>query len=151
MIEIVLEKLSSLVGPILDLTKDRRELKDNALRTISHALNETYLYYRKLELGKVRDHDIEAQLSKYWSAAAIPIRHIDPQLAQLCEQKSDYWVNPDRWDQKKVRKIGIGLEQVRKRYRTLLSPRFKSVVSKNKTRKAHITSPSSGRAKSARR
>jgi len=135
----------------MDLTKDRRELKDNALRAISHALTETYLYYRRMELGKGRDNDIEAQLSKYWSAAAIPIRHIDPNLAQLCEHKSDYWVNPDRWDQKKVKKIGIGLEQVRKRYRALLNPRPRFLVSKAPTKKTHITPPSSKSAKATRR
>lgn len=123
MIEWVVERLVSLLGPISALGKEKRELGDNALRAISHALNETYLYYRDIEQGKKRNRDVEAQLSRYWSAAAIPIRHIDKELAQICEYKSEYWVNPDTWDDHKVKKLGIGLEEVRNKYRALLAPR----------------------------
>lgn len=122
MIEYVIDKLSALIEPAAAFSKERRELRDNALRAISHALNETYLYYRGMELGKPRDHDTEAQLAKYWSAAAIPLRHIDGELAMLCDQKSEYWINPDNWDQNKIKEIGIGLDSVRARYRKLLYP-----------------------------
>lgn len=73
MIEFVVERLLNLVGTIAVMGRDRRELRDNALRAISHALNETYLYYRDIDAGKERNIDTEAQLSRYWSAAAIPL------------------------------------------------------------------------------
>lgn len=41
MLSFVIEKLISLMGPIATLSKDKRELKDNALRAISIALQET--------------------------------------------------------------------------------------------------------------
>ena len=122
MIQWVVEKLIALIGPISALRKENRELADNALRAISHALNETYLYYRDIERGKERNPEVEAQLSRYWSAAAIPIRHIDRGLAQTCERKSEYWLNPDTWDEAKVTETGIGLDDVRKKYRALLGP-----------------------------
>ena len=123
MIERVVEQLISLLGPIAKLSKEKRELRDNALRSISNALNETYLYYRDIKRGKGRDPEVEAQLSRYWSAAAIPIRHIDNELANICEYKSEYWINPDNWNDGKIESLGIGLESVRKRYRSLLNPR----------------------------
>ena len=121
MIEWVVERLLSLLGPIATLKREQRELADNALRSISHALNETYLYYRSVELKQGRNIDAEAQLSRYWAAAAIPLRHIDRQLAEICEYKAEYWVNPDTWDGDKVKQLGIGLDDVRKQYRARLA------------------------------
>ncbi len=77
MITEVIDGLVKLLGPVATLSKDRRELKDSALRAISTALDETYLYYRDLGNGSPRNMEREAQLSKYWSAAAIPMRHFN--------------------------------------------------------------------------
>lgn len=122
MIEFVVKRLTNLIGHMTEIGRDKRELRDNALRSISHALNETYLYYRDIDSGKERNMDTEAQLSRYWAAAAIPLRHIDNELAEVCEYKSDYWINPETWDQSKIMEFGIALEDVRERYRTLLRP-----------------------------
>ena len=123
MIEWVVERVSALIPAIEKLSVAKREMKDNALRAISHALNETYLYYSSLENGKRRNREIEAQLSRYWAAAAIPLRHLDQELASVCEHKSEYWVNPDSWGQARVDQLGIGLKKVRNQYRTLLAPK----------------------------
>jgi len=120
MITFIIERLMGLVGPLMNLSHERRELRDNALRAICTALDETCLYYRSLENGKPRNLETEAQLSKYWSAAAIPIRHIDADLALTCDQKSEYWLNPETWDDARVRNTGIELDKVRQRYRGLL-------------------------------
>lgn len=64
MMEWVVERLIGLLGPIGTLSKDRRDLKDNALRSISNALLETQLYYRDLGRGHVRNIETETQLSR---------------------------------------------------------------------------------------
>ncbi|KAA0013288.1 hypothetical protein F0A17_08645 [Billgrantia pellis] len=115
--------LFGVVPNLLALPKERRELRDNALREILVALDETYLYYRDIERGKGRSDDREALLVRYWSAAAIPMRHIDRDLAQRCDQKAEYCLNPDTYDADAVKELGIGLESVRNAYRTLLNPR----------------------------
>lgn len=51
MLPYVLDKLTSLLEPLSDRAKDKREIRDTALRAVSHALNETYLLrkqYREL-------------------------------------------------------------------------------------------------------
>ena len=126
MIGFVVQRLINLIGPITEMSRDKRELRDNALRSISHALNETYLYYRGINSGKDRDMDTEAQLSRYWAATAIPLRHIDSELAEICEYKSNYWINPETWDNSKIDELGIGLEDVRERYLKLLRPKRSS-------------------------
>ncbi len=65
MLEYVIEKLISLLGPIVTLSKDKRELKDNALRSVSTALREKQLYYSDLGKGKYRIMETKAQLAKY--------------------------------------------------------------------------------------
>src|SRR5690349_6671919 len=98
MINEILDGLAKILGPIATLSKDRRELKDSALRAISNALDETYLYYRDLGKGSQRNLEREALLAKYWSAAAIPMRHFDEQLSNICDLKSEYWVNPNNYN-----------------------------------------------------
>jgi len=119
-IEWVVGKLIDLLPVIGNVSKDKREVADNALRSISHALTETSLYVnRYVDEGK-RDEEVEAQLARYWSAAAIPVRHLDPELSDICEYKSEYWLNPKSWDKDKTSGLAIDLESVRKRYREKL-------------------------------
>lgn len=124
----IVKSLFGLVPTLLSLPKERRELRDTALRAILVALEETYLYYRDQDRGKSRDLDKEAQLVRYWSAAAIPMRHVDANLAQRCDMKAEYWLNPESYDREQISELGIGLESVRNAYRTLLQP--KSLVSR---------------------
>jgi hypothetical protein len=102
------------------------------LRAISTALLETKLYYRDREAGKRRNMDVEAQLSKYWAAAAIPLRHIDEELAMTCEHKADFWTNPGDWSNEDIQRVGIKLEDVTRAYRNIAMPRF-SVARKTRT------------------
>ena len=124
MLQEVLDGLSKILGPIATLSKDRRELKDSALRAISTALDETYLYYRDLDVGKKRNHDREAQLVRFWSAAAIPMRHFDNNLAIICDNKAEYWTDPAQYDKVRIKQLGIALDDVRQAYRKMLRPDF---------------------------
>jgi len=120
-IEWVVERLISLLPAIGDISKDKRELADNALRSIAYALTETSLYVNRYVKSGKRDEEIEAQLSRYWSAAAIPLRHIDQELSEICEYKSEYWIDPTNWNPEKTNGISIDLETVRDKYRAKLN------------------------------
>lgn len=107
----------------MTLTKDRRILRDTALESISIALRETQIYYRDLGRGDSRNMDREAQLVKLWSVAAIPLRHIDQDLALICDQKAEYWLTPEQWTEQEIISCGIRLEDVTRAYRQLAMPR----------------------------
>lgn len=127
MLELIVSQFTALIEPMQNFSKDKRDLKDNALRAISHALNETYLYYRDIESGRPINLDSQKQLSIYWSAAAIPLRHINEDLALICEFKSEYWVNPENWSDEEIHEHGIALNDLRKKYRALVAPtRFRA-------------------------
>ena len=112
------------MGPISTLSKEKRELKDNAFRAISIALQETKIYYKSQERGAERNLETEAQLVRYWGAAAIPLRHIDEELSMVCENKAEFWLNPEAWSNEDIKSFGIKLEDVTKAYRQLTMPRF---------------------------
>ena len=131
MIKEILEGQTTILVPIATLSKDKRELKDSALRAISNALDETYLYYRDLNNGSSRNNDREALLVKYWSAAAIPMRHFDKNLSLMCDRKSEYWTNPNNYTQEEIKELGIKLKDVRQAYRQLLRPFSFSKRNKN--------------------
>lgn len=132
MFSVILDGLVKILGPIATIGKDQREQKDTALRAISTALMETKLYYGKFggPLGRQRDLDRESMLAKYWAAAAIPIRHFDPELAAICQNKADYWVNPLEYSDDDIAKLGIRLEALSDAYQKMLKPRFGSLRSK---------------------
>ena len=119
-----MDGLTNILGQIATAKRDKRDLKDNALRAISIALSETSIYYRDLSIGKLRDLEKEAQLSRFWSAAAIPLRHFNEELAGMCENKAEYWLNPSEWTSDQIKEFGIRLEDLRKAYRQMALPAF---------------------------
>lgn len=62
----------------------------------------------------------EEQLARSWAGAAVPARHIDTELAEMCQHKSDLWINPDGWSREEIEKYGISIETVKERYLALL-------------------------------
>ena len=126
MLEFLVDRLIALMGPISTLSKEKRELKDNAFRAISIALQETKLYYKSLERGGDKNMETEAQLVRYWGAASIPLRHIDEELAMVCEHKAEFWISPESWSDEDIKTFGIKLDDVTKAYRQLAMPSFSS-------------------------
>ncbi|MGB3463136.1 MAG: hypothetical protein WBA33_14335 [Rhodanobacter lindaniclasticus] len=123
MLKWLIDKLIESSGTILQVRKDHRELADKALNAVSRAINETYIYYRDVEAGDEIDKKRRDHLVHLWSQAAIPLRHIDLELAEICQYKSRYWLEPSNWRNEDVENFGIALEIVRDRYHALLQPR----------------------------
>ena len=119
----LIEKLLSLIPLIAHLSKVRREIADNALNAFNAALNETSLYLAYIRQGGNPDRKREEQLARLWAAAAVPARHPDIELADMCLYKSDNRTNSDRWDNRKIIQYGIGIESVKKKYTELLHTR----------------------------
>ena len=120
----LIELLTTNLGLIATSGKEDEQKKDLALKAVSYALDETYLYYRDMKNGHLKDRDREAQLVKLWSAAAIPLRHFDLDLANICDRKSEYWIVPESYSDEDVSKLGIRLGDVRGAYRKLMKPNY---------------------------
>jgi len=122
----IIQSLTNILGPIATANKENESKKDNALRALSYALDETCLYYRDIKNGHLKDRDRETQLVRYWSAAAIPLRHFDSGLAEICDRKSEYWLDPENYDDNQIEQMGIQLNDVRNAYRQLLKPAYRT-------------------------
>lgn len=121
LIEWVIEKLISIIPAIGNLSKDKRDVADTALRSISHALTETCLYVNRYSKSGESEEETEAQLARYWAEAAIPLRHLDQELSEICEFKAEYWLDTTDWDPAKTNGIAIDLNSVREKYRAKLN------------------------------
>jgi hypothetical protein len=120
MIEWVVERVFQLIPTLSELKKDKREVADAAIKGISEALTETSIYVEHISKGGEPDNDKEEDLARLWAKAAITLRHIDRQLAEVCEDKSRYWISPSDWPVDLIEERGIGLNQVRDSYKGLL-------------------------------
>jgi hypothetical protein len=133
MIDLLIKHLEEFYDRYRDKRKENRQLADDALRAVSTALVETDIYYVRHSRGQPQDEETEWRLSKLWAAAAIPVRHIDAEFAQICAHKSDHWVNPTLWNKdKKIDDARIRLDAVKARFRLLLVSRPLRANDKNK-------------------
>jgi len=116
----IIDRLIALLGPIAAASRERRKESDAALSASSIALNATRLYWRDLDRGEQRNPETERQLVLYWSAAAIAIRHFDPDLAIRFEDKAEYWVSPESYSEQEVMDLGLHLDDLSRAYRDQL-------------------------------
>jgi len=121
-----IERLISLIPILSDAAKEKRKLADAALQALSTALDETSIYITSRNRGNDIDHDIESKLARYWSAAAIPVRHFDAELADICIEKNRYWLDPDGWEGNSEQEERISLHNVKAQYSELFKKGAKS-------------------------
>jgi hypothetical protein len=129
--------LTGLLTPLKDwftaigAEKNRRnERYQEAISTLYVALNGTRIYIGSLErrrranaclIGDRRDEIIEANLSRLRTAASSKLRPFNHELAERCLLKGDYWTNPDNWNETEIKLARIGITQMFREARKLLS------------------------------
>lgn len=116
----VVTGLGKLMDTVRRTGSKRTQRQDQALTLIYAAANETRLYIEQAEASKKRDRPREQQLVRLWTRAALPVRHIDPHLADRCLLKADLWINPSRWTPAQIREFHIGINEVYEYARQLL-------------------------------
>lgn len=102
---------------------ERSERERRAIKALYVALNETVLYFRRLDrphLARTRKEkkeferniQTEEALSRLWMEASVELRDINPVLAERCFLKGQYWADRDSWSEGDVRKTNITLAKV---------------------------------------
>ena len=141
MIEWVVERLVSLMGPIATMTGHERDLRDHAIESILSALHETEIYYHDLGHQQHRSLATEAQLSRYWAGVAVPLRRLDQELAATCESHAHYWPDPDQWSSDDIQRLCDRIEAVSGAYQMLLTPKRYCASTINTQASLRITAP----------
>jgi hypothetical protein len=118
---LLFDKMLSVIGLVRAGKRERDEKMDLALFALSAALNETQAYNSILESGGSRDHDHEHRIAVLWHNASIALRYVDRQFADRCFLKRSYWMNPDVWDDRRVKRNGITLRRMTDYTRKLIT------------------------------
>ena len=84
------------LAKIAELGGRKTERHDQALAAIYAATNETRIYIAHTLQTKGRDQRRETELARLSTKAAVPVRHVDRDLADRCLLKADYWLIPPR-------------------------------------------------------
>jgi len=116
----MIEGLKTLLEYFRDERHRREDKADAALAAIYAAANETKLYIRKAQRTGRSEGKKEEELSRLWTAAAVPIRHFDRDLADRCLMKGRYWVDPASWSVEDIVRFRIGIDEVFEEARELL-------------------------------
>jgi hypothetical protein len=116
----LLDQFLSVIGLIRENRKYRNARTDTGLYALYTALTETKLYLGSLDNGGQRGKKREMALARLWYDASVPLRDIDPDLAERCFDKGAYWTNPDIWSDQMLEEKNIKLEQVIESIRLLL-------------------------------
>lgn len=129
--------ITSLLSPLkewftaISAERVRREERyQEALTALYLALNETRIYLGSLErkwqadeksTEERRNYETEAKLSRLWTAASLKLKPFNRDLAERCLMKGDYWAIPETWDGADIKSARIGIDQMFKAARKLLS------------------------------
>ena len=107
------------VGGWLDRLAAKKDRADAAVKAVLLAANETRAYIVDWTAGS-RARDRELVLVRLWTDAAVAIRRKDPEFAHQLQAKAEYWTDPERWTQADVDRVGIRIDAVAARARSLL-------------------------------
>ena len=102
---------------------ERGERERRAIKALYVALNETVLYFRRLDRPYLarskkekaefeRSVQTEEALSRLWIEASVELRGVNSDLAKRCYLKGIYWADRDGWSDDDVRRANIKLKRV---------------------------------------
>lgn len=114
------DKVLAGIGLIREGKKQRSEKTDQALLALYAALSESRAYMADRANRKPRNRKREHSIAMLWHTASVPLRELDPELAERCFIKGSYWMEPDTWDKKKIDENGIAIDKVFEATRRLL-------------------------------
>jgi len=116
----IFDKVLNVLGLIRDGNIKKDEKIDNSLHALYAALSETKAYSVLLNEGAKRNRDKEFKLAELWHEASVSLRHVEPELAHKYFLKGSYWLEPDAWDEAKIKENQIALDKVFEETRELL-------------------------------
>lgn len=111
-----------LNGVALWITRAERkhERDDAAIRSVFTAVNTTKRYLAARNRNEPIDRNTEGDLVELWTSASVHIRRTDSELAQLLQDKAEYWADPESWTHEEVVANGIEIDEISTKVRHLL-------------------------------
>lgn len=101
----------------LSWSKQNRELTISKLEALSNLLIDNRAYLRDFAHQGVKDAQRELELAKEWRRVGLLFQDISPELSDICEKKSDYWIYSERYTKQKVNELGITIRNLEHKLR----------------------------------
>ena len=101
----------------LSWSKQKRELTISKLEALSNLLIDNQAYLRDFSHKGVKDPQRELELAKEWKRVGLLFQDVSPDLSEICERKSDYWIYSERYTQQKVNELGITIRNLENKLR----------------------------------
>lgn len=111
-----------LLDLLVSHQENKSKLSESAIRSIFEALNATQGYWADVDTGVTKSSADRQKLSRLWGLAALDLRKLDGDFAQVCEQKSQYFLFPEEWSESRIKSSGIQLSAVTSRFHALAYP-----------------------------
>jgi len=119
-LKLIFDGTLTMVKFMKDNNNQNTEEYDSALLAIYAATTETKNYISSIGKRKKHAKEKERKLSELWNKAGVKLRNINPDLAQRCIIKADYWANPDEWTMAEIKNSKITLNEIIKEARELI-------------------------------
>ena len=117
MVEYISATINGLWECYLSWSKQKRELTISKLEALSNLLIDNRAYLRDFAHQGIKDAQKELGLAKEWRRVGLLFQDISPELSDICEQKSDYWIYSDRYTKQKVNELGITIRNLEHKLR----------------------------------
>jgi hypothetical protein len=98
-----------------NISSDKKKELKKSITALSIAILKTksYLNNKNKNLSK------ENEIWVFWNNAHIELQNIDPELASRCFTKAEYWVEPEKWNNKKINQYNITLDSMSESLKTI--------------------------------
>lgn len=100
-----------LIKDIIHSEKDKKKKAYEAVEAINDAADETMIF---LAESKDKAEKPNRSLVDIWANAAKTVRDIDEQMYWRLLGKAEYWSDPKKWPDERVKKENIRLEDIKR-------------------------------------
>lgn len=110
--EYITAAITGLWECYLSWSKQKKELTISKLEALSNLLIDNRAYLRDFSHQGVKNVQRELELAKEWRRVGLLFQDISPELSEICERKSDYWIYSERYTKQKVNELGITISNL---------------------------------------
>lgn len=109
----MLTAIGEWIDRLRGMNRDKLAQSKAALQALVSATIKTTAYLANVRRGAQIERDRESTLAQLWSEASIELREINPDLAERCFIKAEYWADPEQWTDTQIQEARIGIESIK--------------------------------------
>lgn len=109
---LAISALTFVAARIVALFELTRRDRIAAMKGLSPAVAATISYTTRREQGHERNLDEEKRLHDLWFQASTEVSPYNKDLAKVCKEKSQYWLQFDKYKEQDVIDIGFELRKI---------------------------------------